>query len=388
MIKIHIKIIVLVLMFYGCQKKRNDRNQFSSLTDTLVIQTQKQKGDGLFLLGASPLNFTDSLDKFSYDVVFPESITEIKRAQRATNFKSEEPSYIDIMSGIKEGEKVFVVDENNNNTFEDDSVRVYKKIKWFSSEGLIKCKYLTSKPYDFVEESTWLKIGMIGNSLYCGRSEHLVSNLKIEKEKYQLGVIDLRAGDFTYGIHSEIALLSDGNTKKDTLLKKDILKLGESLKLNGNYYRFESISGSGEQIKLVKEKNFKDIIGTQLGMIAPSFEAVSIYGDTINSKKLNKKITVIMNACGCGGDIMSTKAYYNIENYYSDKIHLIALDSKIEKNTEGLFVDVDEVFNKDIYNKYRKQYCSRTCYVIGKNNRIIDKFEVTDWESNLSKLIN
>lgn len=385
--KILFKILLIVFMFYGCVNGKKEINQFSSSSDTLVIRTEKQKGRGLFLLGASPLDFRDTL-QFKHSMVLPKHLKEIRYVQKLINFSSKKRYCIDIIDGIRDGKKVFVVDENNNKDFTDDSVRIYRKIKWFSTRDLIKCKYLISSGKEAVEDSSWINIGTVRNSLYFGRSEHLISNFKIDKENYQVNMIDFRAGDFTYGIHSEISLLLSNRVTKDTLLKKDILKLGESLNLNGNYYRFENISNIGEYITLIKENNFEDKIGLQIGMNAPGFEAISISGDTINSEKLNDKVTLIANACGCGGDKMSTKAYYDIENSYSDKINLIALDSKIDKNTQGVFIDVDEKFNKDIYNKYRQAYCSRVCYVIGKNNRIIDKFAVADWESNLPKLLN
>jgi len=73
---------------------------------------------------------------------------------------------------------------------------------------------------------------------------------------------------------------------------------------------------------------------------------------------------------------------------YDKNIHILRLDSKIENGSDGLQIDMEEKFNEEIYNKYRNEYCSRMCYVIGKNNRIIDKFPTKDWRSNLPKHIN
>jgi hypothetical protein len=48
---------------------------------------------------------------------------------------------------------------------------------------------------------------------------------------------------------------------------------------------------------------------------------------------------------------------------------------------------MQNAFNQDFYDKYRMQYCSRICYVIGTDNRIMDKFLITDWKNNLAKIL-
>ena len=122
-------------------------------------------------------------------------------------------------------------------------------------------------------------------------------------------------------------------------------------------------------------------------MIAPEFICKTVAGDTVSSSALHDRIMVIANSCECGGDRLSTEAYYDMRKEYTNNIHILRLDSKIDKGSEGLQIDMDEEFNRDIYNKYRNAYCSRMCYVIDKNNRIIDKFPVSKWISDLPKHI-
>ena len=96
---------------------------------------------------------------------------------------------------------------------------------------------------------------------------------------------------------------------------------------------------------------------------------------------------IIANSCECGGDSISTQAYNDIRKEYGNNIYILRLDSKIDKGLDGLQIDIAEKFNNDIYKKYRNEYCSRICYVIDKNNIIIDKFPIDDWKSNLPGLI-
>ncbi len=384
------KIILSSVLFFliSCQNKEYGLNHFSSSIDTLIIKTKKQKGDGLFQLGAAVgLKFNDTSEKLPYSLKYPENLDDTKVLQLKTDFKEKKDFFVDILNGYKNGQKVFVVDENNNKDFNDDTIRPYEKILWNSSDKLVKCVFQISDGKKISQDSSWLRIGISNNNQIIGRSEHLIGEFSIGNENYEVGIIELRnAVSFTYGFDSEIALLSNKGKKKDSISNRDLLKLGELLNLNENFYRFESISNKGEFITLVKVKNFENKIGTQIGMIAPSFSIVSTKGDTINSSNLHNKVTVIANSCGCGGDIESTQAFYDIKNNFKN-LNVLHIDSKIDTKLNGLHFDMENEFNKDFYNNYRMQYCSRICYIIGKDERIIDKFNITDWETILPKII-
>ena len=386
--RILIEILLLtVILNQGILNEKKVLNQFTSSSDTLLIRTEKQKGNGLFSSGVTDIHFRDTVEVFPYSVKYPKQITNFKRIQMSTDFGAAKPNYVDIISGKRGEEEVFIVDENNNKDLTDDSIRIFKPIKWRSNIDLIKCKYLISNGLEIVEDSSWIRIGTIDNDIYYGRSEHLIANFTLNKLQYSVGVIDSRAGDFVYGYYPEIALLSSNNELKDTLLQKDILKLGEFINLNGNYYRFQNITNNGEFITLIKENNFDKETGIQVGMIAPDFECKTVAGDTAKSSMLHDRIIVIANSCGCGGDRLSTEAYYEMRKEYANDIYIFRLDSKIEKGVDGFQIDMEEKFNSDIYNKFRNAYCSRNCYVIDKSNRIIDRFPVSDWKLNLPRHI-
>ncbi len=382
-----LKIMFLVLVLQGCKKREYGLNQFYSSSDTLVIRTSKQKGTGLFTWGTGSLFFNDSIN-LSYKPVLPKEILDIKYAQKFIDFKSENKFSVDIISGVKNGQKVFVVDENYNKNFTDDSIRVLKKINWYSIDDLIKCKFMTTNGNMVKKDSSWIKIGDHNGQFLCGRNEHLSAKFRINNEDYEIGIVATRTGDFTYTFKPVAAILSYGKTEKDTLSLGEIINLNDFFSFANQHYRFDNVSNSGEYVTLIKEDDFRSKVGTQIGMIAPDFRAISISGDTINGSNLHDKITIVANSCGCGGDKASTKAIYDIRTAYANEINVLGLDSKIDEEQEGILIDVEDEFNKDIYKKYRKEYCSRICYVIDENNRIIDKFEVTNWKLNLAKLFN
>ena len=190
-IKIVLKIFLLIVFLnYGCAIDKKTSNQFSSSDDTLIIRTKKQKGDGLFSLGVIPLDFKDTIEEFAHSVVYPKHVTNIKRLEMSTDFRATEAHYVEIMNGRLNDKEVFIVDENNNNDFTDDSIRIIKPIKWRVDDGLIKCKYLISNGNEIVTDSSWLRIGTWRDDLWGGRSEHLISDFTLNKEKYIVGIID------------------------------------------------------------------------------------------------------------------------------------------------------------------------------------------------------
>jgi len=293
-------LLLIAFLNQGCRIDSRAPNQFLFSDDTLLIRTKKQKGDGLFSLGVMPTQFRDTTEEFALPVVYPKQVSNIKRMQISTDFRAKENHYVEIMKGILNDRKVFIVDENNNKDFTDDSIRVYKPINWRSSDDLIKCKFLISNGQKIVNDSSWIRIGTMYNDLWCGRSEHLIASFTMNKGKYKIGIIDARLFGFFYGISPEAAILSHNTETKDTLLQNEIFKIGEFVNLNGIYYRFASITNNGEYITLIKEKNFDKNIGTQVGMIAPEFTCKTVSEDTIMSTTLHDRIIVIANSYAKG----------------------------------------------------------------------------------------
>jgi len=379
--------IIIFLATVGCKNKQSVTNHFTYSKDTLIIKTKKIKGNGLFSMGASTLNFKDTLEKFPYSIKSPEHIQEIQRFLLEPDFKEKTHYYVNTIKGKQNGQNVFIVDDNNNKDLTDDTIRPYEKIKWFSSQNLIKCNYLISDGQKIISDSSRLKIGTSNNKLLIGRSEHLIGEFSIGHKNYKVGIAELRnATSFTYGLDSNIVLLQNNRKAKDSISDRDLLKTGELLNLNKNFYRFETISNNGAFFTLVKVRDFKNKIGTQLGMKAPSFNIVTTKGDTIENTKFNNKFFVIANTCGCGGDTKSTQAFYDIKNNFKN-INVLHIDSKIDTKLEGLHVEMENDFNKDFYKNYRMEYCSRICYVVGKDKRIIDKFNITDWKTILPEIL-
>lgn len=142
-------------MLQAYSQTEKNQNQVTASNDTLILRTQKQKGDGLFLNGAGIFyQIADTV--FSYTVKMPKNISNTYCTQIVTDLTSKQRNYISIAIGTKDGKDVFIVDQNNNRDLTDDAIHVIKPINWHSAENSVKCRYQISNGQKMVQDSTWL----------------------------------------------------------------------------------------------------------------------------------------------------------------------------------------------------------------------------------------
>lgn len=348
------------------------------------------KGSGVFGFSGGSLEFQDTADLFDYPIDYPDSLTKIVGIRYPVDFKSE-LDYIDMISGqLPSKDFVVIVDQNNNQSFKDDTIFSLQPIDWYSSRNSIPVTFLVSDGTDTVQSHSWIRIGYWNGNILYGRDEYLSASISIGDKHFNVGIIDQPlSGSFTYGLEPQIALLTTEPGKKDSIEVRDLIKKKEYLKLQEVYYKFDSISNGGNYVRLIKENNFESKIGIQVGMLAPEFTFKSTAGDTVNTSLLHDKPLIIANSCGCGGDTKSSQAYFEIRQAYKEDAYVLRLDADFPENQPDEWtINTDDEYNKGPYDKFRQAYCSRICYVIGRNQRILDKFQITDWKKNLPKLLN
>ena len=383
-------LVLLSTLLQSCVGSTNNSSsrEFSSLNDTVLLETYRVKGSGIFSLGAGFLTLEDTNHLFSYPIRYPERISDVKGAHLPTDFISPEQDYMDILVGQIEGREVYVVDQNDNQDFTDDSIRILQPIDWKSSNHSVASVVRVYSGASIVQDTSWVRVGLVGDNVLYSRDEHLEAELLFNNHRLTLGLIDEPSVSvFTYDIAPQVGILSIDSAYKESMRQSEMYGLGEYLPLDSTYYRFDSLARDGSQIILVKEVDFDKQYGTQVGMLAPHFTGVSLEGDTLESSKLLKKPLVIANSCGCGGDVESTQAVEEIVSKYGSGIHTLHLDHRLENSNADWGIDVSDPYNEEINKVYRGQYCSRTAYLVGVNNRIVDKFNVMDWEIALSSLM-
>ena len=157
---ISILLIILSFTILSCNRKIDVPNQFSSNSDTLIVEMEKVKSTGMFSAGAGEIIFETKSSFIDFPLIIPENISDVKIGFQLFDFKpwkynmykkgqmdksivlkdvadhkidtliapSLKDNSICMMSGIKNDEMIFIVDGNNNKNFTDDSIRPYQKM--------------------------------------------------------------------------------------------------------------------------------------------------------------------------------------------------------------------------------------------------------------------
>ena len=398
---------MMVIVLSSCIEKKPQLNAFNSSQDTLILETSKIKGEGLFSTGAASLSLRDTteykkfLDWFDFQFVYPINLENQKIGFTLIMMRplkyydkdnldtiqvntSREENTIGIVSGRIDEKEIFILDENNNKDFRDDSIRTFKEWIWRSDANLIKCNYIVKKKDETVRDSGWVKIGIWNGMILKTTCQHFEAIFSIDKKQYTLGVVDDNSSSFCY-YSPKFALLGENEIMRDTLLDRDILELGEYVKLGDSFYKINKFySGSGH-IRLIRENDFKTKIGVQVGSIAPSFEFISNSGDTINSTVYEGKDYLITNVSGCSP--RSYDVFKDICSSMDNALEVIGVNSGIKDGLEGAIIDVENNYNSDFYKYFRNAYSSYDCFLIGMDGRIKDRFSIFDWESYLNEYI-
>lgn len=410
-------IFLSAIFCSSCIKDINKVNFFTSKNDTLVIKTEKIKGIGMFPAGAGEIHFETNNRFIDFPLIVPENISDVKIGFELFDFKpwkyeqykkgnmdrssimediskgkidtliapSLKDNSICILSGRKGDVMIFIVDENNNKNFKDDSIRPYQQMDWKTSCNLIKCEYNIHNGKKLSTDSTWINIGfppIDSTLLLFFVSHHLIADLKIDNNSFQIGLVN-RQNSFWFD-KPLVAVISENAYRKDTILKSDLLKLGEYLKLGHDYYCIQDITNDGSYLTLVRENNFSSKTGTQVEMIAPEFKFKSFNGDTLSKETFKNEMFLIANISACTRS--SFIEYKNLLATMKGKLKIIGINYGISENLGGIMVDIEDEYNREFYNNYRNAYSSYECLLIDKEGRIVDKFDVFDWKKNLSKI--
>ena len=399
------------VLIFSCTRISPPVNQFSSQSDTLIISTEKLKGSSLFKIGAGGASFRDTtewknMERFQfypdYPVMYPENVEEIKLGIRIMMFDSlryykeqgqvhvqqnftKEDRLLLMIKCILNNEEVFIVDENHNSDFRDDSVRRFEKWDWNSDSPLIPCTYEISTGYESYVDTSWFKIGYKDDYLLQSTSQHLIADLTIDNQDFTLGVADKNSASFCF-LKPIMYPFEENGIKRDTFLQKDIVGIGDYIQLGEYHYKFDHVYNGSETLVLIREPDFNSLTGTQVGMNYPEFKCLSTQGDTLlSTEMINEKPILIANFSGCTS--RSFSIFEDLNNALNEDLRIIGMESGISTDFEGTLVDVEIAFNEDVYNKYRQAYSSYDCYLIGTSGRILDKFAIFHWETNLSEFM-
>ena len=385
-------------------------SHFEEYRDTLFIESHQEKGPSLFRVGATFLNYRDTtewknIDWFkqypSEDIIYPAGLDSLKlslftiffaparfydpstkQVRKQLNTGKHDMAILSV-KGYRNGNEVYIIDQNHNQDLSDDPIRHFLPLDWRGIDPLIGCRYDVELEDERISKTGWINLGLQNGDLLSFSSQHMVAEFSILGKLFKIGVKDNNSTSFCY-LKPSMALLAEDGIQKDTIMKREFIERKEFIFLGDQAYRFDTFYNGCGTIVLVKEKNYPEQIGIQMGLLAPDFVITTLPEKEIRKSDLADKPTMIVNLTGCNGP-GTFKQYDDFYERWSDDYHIIALEPRINKDLPGILVDTENPKNRNFYKKYRDAYSSYDCFQIGTDGRINDVFNILHWEKNMLK---
>jgi thiol-disulfide isomerase/thioredoxin len=270
--------------------------------------------------------------------------------------------HIPVLVGIsKKGQHVIIFDKNRNNDLTDDSVISfedtigdvldgnYKTFNFNLGDSLqisfdftiIKSRVLTVH-WNAFEDNFWLSIRP---------REYRIANIDLDDKHFELILFTLNL--YNFGKHSSFLVVvdreSDHRSVKELEKSYQKLKVGDKIKFGEQFYIFDQISALGNQIYL---KPITDSITTGYpGAFAPQFNFITLRNDTITSKDLLGRYTLLdFWGTWCGPCMQVMPRLKSLHSIYP-KIKMIGVvfDDEIKNVNQSIQVNSiiwDQIFFK------------------------------------------
>lgn len=382
-------------------------SQYHIYPDTLILETHLERGMGLFSGGAGEAYFRDTSEMKKWEhypksgFIYPKFLDSLKVNVLSVYFTP--PEFYDpsidqvslptfqgkydkitiLIKGHLNGKEVFIVDQNHNQDLTDDPVRKFSNLNWRNFDGLIRCNYEALVDGKNIMKHGYLNIGYLHGSIWKFASQYTETEFSIDGRLFKMGVMD---GNFNsiFFLRPKLALLGTDGILKDTLTKREIVSLGEYVFLGDQPYRFENFHNGSGTLILIKEKEYDQQVGIQMGLLAPDFKVKKVDGEMITKSDLKDKPLMIVNLTGCNGP-GTFKQFDRFYEKFHEDYHIISLEPRINKNLPGILVDTEVEENHDFYKKYRDAYSSYDVFQIGLDGRIQDVFDIHDWEKSKTR---
>ncbi|MCB0633310.1 MAG: M56 family metallopeptidase [Saprospiraceae bacterium] len=407
------------------ETQASNANQFYSTQDTLILQTEKYPGYGMFSGGFGSL-FLEAIpeddDRLKMipagisDAAFGQDYIDLKVWQYESlkkdkheylgeflekwypekidtaNLPSLDDNTVKVLVGKQNGEKIYIVDQNNNLDFRDDPVRSLKKINWKAMEAPVSCHYRIYNGEEIMQDSSWVYIGLFNDDqVWISAAQHLRSTFSIDEQNYTVRVFNDAPMMRWCFENPQISITAQNGVEKDSLVFRDKFELGEYLKFDNTYYRFADVSNDGRTITLIRVENSSNIISAQAGFIAPDFSAVTTNGDSVTLSDYRGQYLLLANmAAICLAPERTYGQYKDTWANYHDKMAIVGIDyspDDIQQNMDRLQLEGTFVISKDnsSIEDYRDFHCSEICFLIDPAGRVVDRFEIADWSTSLAK---
>lgn len=411
----HLILLFVCALCISCQNQPIDTALVDTPPDTLIVDMRKIAGVGPFgSYGTGYLPFFDSTSEYYVDNPYPDHIQNYRSTSQHIDFKpfvyenyrnglvtieeltqvcdlskidtnnlpSRQENLINIMRGTVDGVEVFIVDQNGNKDFRDDSIISLDSFDLKAGGELIPVQYTIYNGKEKIIDYSWLNMGYMAtpDKIGCNAAEFRLGKIVLDGHEHEIAMS--ADGEFTYDDPFLYHWSTDG-VRKDSLVKNDLIHLREFLRIGAYDYQIDSTNNNGGIVRLVRRYDFMEMTGLQVGMKAPIAAFTTVDSLNKSTDQLLDKRLIVANVSGCTR--RSYDLYRKMVEEYRDHANIIGLESDISKPISQYTVDVEYEKNEDIFKKYRNAYSSYECYLIDENNRILEKFKVFEWKKHLPK---
>jgi len=447
------QFIFFILLFIILTNNKSYTSENKNI-DTLVIETIHKKGNNTYPFGVGLVQnnsivktikgIPDSLEKImvtAYPMDYLQHIYQSFHMGRISKKKykklmSWQPDlgqltkeflnvYVPIVAGFdKNGNKVVIVDQNNNMDVSDDKSFLLPppyKIKHifdkYNDSLLVPVKFEYFDGNVIAKKSSWLFIDHSFQNrqtdpvqLSFSVAEHRTGHFSINGDEYNIALVnDCNSGVYTKGNASIFILpdiiAKDKISKFGRIKSKYMIKTNQTVILNSDTYRFSNVSKDGKYITLVKNNDIVEQSSTQIGVQSIDFSAETFKGKKINLSDYQGKYVFLefymIHCPHCHTSLSSLNKLY--KKYKSKDFEFIGIldEENITIKEAQKFVKTNKIKWPQILNGYNsnpnlsKLYKSNSSFpttiIIDPNGTIVDiqggKLNYEEAESLLLKYL-
>jgi hypothetical protein len=367
-----------IYLAFSCRSNYSTENEFySENSDTLILSADKYRDGKLISTGFGHIGMYNREDYNRHNLVYPNTVEDIQVNAFKIDFSQPDSimnNNLSFITGRIADSVITIFDLNQNMDLTDDPIFPLIVFKPGAENiNLIPVKYTYVDDGQIFSDSTWYNIGLYQGDILADIHQYFKAHFTLDELVYELELVNETGSPLV--TDPKISLTMENGIKKDSIRESQILELGEYLKLNKIYYQFSDVSRDGRKIVLIRESHFNKKIGTQVGMLAPAFEAITTTGDTINFNRDNKEFILIANVSQCGPSSFSV---FNslVSRVDPELLKIIGLSHGFTEILNGIQVDIAQGFNEDLYKSYRDANSSYNTMLIDTTGRIIDKFNI------------
>lgn len=357
-----------MFLLAGCKNERSEQetsktinvplhsrtypSPFIGWINSMYYQDDPKKQFSIPVHGDSVVMFFDAVDPRGFKKVLAK-----KKKLGDTVIYDKQKSSIRVLTGLDGENQFYIIDQNRNNSFGDDKKYVFPAILGDSTHNDIGLRFNFGKVtmpsigvLDSILINDTINFSIIPDNYYVKLGENKEINwlkkdklfLKLMRYDYLFGTFNVNAKPFKvavnkfggiFGYHEILIEEEDKEFKKPGDAERQVLKLKDTVELQGSYYVIDKIVDNPISIVLQQLDYVKPMFGNRKGDTMRDFRVKDLYGDSTNLKSLmSDKKFMLLDFWGtwCGPCKALTPNLVQLHNEINDKVSFVSLAYQLD----------------------------------------------------------